>query len=656
MADFETDFEDIPFELEALVNDAIGQILSHEDPQLFVSWMREHIYDYYTGPEEPPKGRFSELMARKSDQIVMDSDMARSLAANFASMIWNGIPLPSNHFRPRPMPIPKRNDRCHCGSGKKYKHCCARLPSLPSLSVNELWPIVYEKLDKDIAARAIRENRVPLDALNMIAQYYLESERPKKAVALLKPLFEGDIRKTNDDAEYALTVLCNAYDYLGYHKIKTAFLRTIIDTAPRSPLRSGAWQRQATIRMDNADADGAWVAFRNAQRDDPDSISLSVLEVQILNAQGHNEKSAERADFWVRRLRRAGLEDDEMPLNFLIEVAENPTKAFADISLEMINDAGLLLMQWLESVLERPLPKYTLSNGMVDVDLDDADIAEANVMVLQTPGKLRKLELAWHRIYLVEKPFSVHEIPFQQDDPWEVIGELEWSGWLQRNPAAFDSLDILDDLATALIVHPQFGARWLNDSLLKPILQRAEAILEKVFLAAGETKLDWVMPENRPALRSLSRLVNLAIMLGEDDESLRGAQRMISINPHDNHGYRKIVMNQLIHESRDEEALRLAENFPNDNHPEIAFGRVLALYRLGRREEAEAALGESLELLGKIPRYLLANRVKKPSLNPERVVFGGDDQAWHYREEMRGVWQSTPGALDWLKKAKKAFS
>ncbi|MCZ6560273.1 MAG: SEC-C metal-binding domain-containing protein [Gammaproteobacteria bacterium] len=656
MANFDTDLNEIPFELEALVSDAVGQILSHENPQLFVNWMREHIYDYYTGPEELPEGRFSELMARNSDQIVMDSDMARSLAANFASMIWNGVPLPSNLFRPRPMPTPKRNDRCHCGSDKKYKNCCARLPSLPSLSTNELWPIVYEKLDKDIAAGAIRENRVPLDALNMIAQDYLESEQPKKAVALLKPLFEGEVHKTNDDAEFALTLLCNAYDYLGHHRVKIAFLRAIIDTVPRSPLRSGAWQRQATIRMDNGDPDGAWLAFRNAQRDDPDSISLSVLEVQILNAQGHNEKSAERADFWIRRLRRAGLGDDEMPLNFLIEVAKNPSKAFADISLEMINDAGLLLRQWLESVLERPLPTYTLSDSMAASDPDDAQMVEVKVRALQTPDKLRRLELDWHGIYPMDKPFSLHEIPFEQDDPWEVIEELEWSGWLQRNPAAFDSLDILDDLATALIVHPQFGARWLNDTLFNPILQRAEAILEKVLVVAGEPRLDWIIPENRPALRSLSRLVNLAIMMGENDEIERCAQRMISINPNDNHGYRLIVMNQLIHESRDREALQLAESFPNDSHPEVAFGRVLALYRLGRVKEAEAALGESLELLDKIPRYLLAKRIKKPTLDPEGVVFGGDDQAWYYRKEMRAVWQSTPGALDWLKKTKKTFS
>jgi hypothetical protein len=116
-----------------------------------------------------------------------------------------------------------------------------------------------------------------------------------------------------------------------------------------------------------------------------------------------------------------------------------------------------------------------------------------------------------------------------------------------------------------------------------------------------------------------------------------------------------IVMNQLIHQNRDEQALELAERFPNDMNPEVAYGKVLALYRLGRQKEAVEALGNSLEYLGKIPRYLIAKRVKKPKLTPDRTMLGGDDQAWYYREEMRDVWLQTPGAIDWLKKAEKAF-
>jgi len=38
------------------------------------------------------------------------------------------------------------------------------------------------------------------------------------------------------------------------------------------------------------------------------------------------------------------------------------------------------------------------------------------------------------------------------------------------------------------------------------------------------------------------------------------------------------------------------------------------------------------------------------------VTFGGDDQAWIYRDEMRGVWLKTPGAIDWLKRTAKQIN
>ena len=93
----------------------------------------------------------------------------------------------------------------------------------------------------------------------MIAFYYLEVSQPKKAATLLAPLFDGNTRKTGDDAEDAMTLHCNALDDLGHKKKKIALLQKIIDTVPRSPLRSGAWQRLATIRMDKGDVDGVGV-------------------------------------------------------------------------------------------------------------------------------------------------------------------------------------------------------------------------------------------------------------------------------------------------------------------------------------------------------------------------------------------------------------
>ncbi len=385
----DTDYPDLPLRMETLIKDAIGQIVSHEDAQGFITWMRVHIQDYYTGPNVQQGRLFPDVATTNPEQVIMDPEMLRALGVTLASMIWNSTPLP--------------------------------------------------------------------------------------------PLFDGNIRKTGDDAEYALTLLCNALDDLGHKKKKIALLQKIIDTVPRSPLRSGAWQRLATIRMDNGDVDGAWEAFQHGQRDDPGSTGLGLLEVQILNAQGQNEKAGQRADFWVRQMRRAGMMDDDPPLAFMIEVARDPMGAFTDFGLESVDDAGLLLKQWLESGQDRPVPEYTIgeevlsagpggddgmsalrkqlsSHGMdeeqirqalddlqneLDDPVDDKedDLVEEGFLSappmksLQPPPGLDKLELEWHGIYPLEKPFSVHETPTGGDDPWGILEEEAWAGWLQDHPA-----------------------------------------------------------------------------------------------------------------------------------------------------------------------------------------------------------------------------
>mgnify|MGYP002639499008 CR=1 FL=1 len=698
MTDMFSDFQDLPFNLEALIEDSVSQILKHEDPQLFVSWLRNNIEHYYTAPVTRQGSMFDSVEELHPDEVILDLDMLGKLAVNFASMIWNGMPLPSNHFKPKPIPLPGRNEPCHCGSGKKFKQCCAQLPIMSSLSANELWPLIFEKLDKKTSTQAIRENHVPTESLAVIAAEYLESDQAKKAVMILAPLFEGEIRKTKNDAEFAMTVLCNAYDELGNKKKKINLLKTIIDSVPKSPLRSGAWQRMATIRMDSGDADGAWQAFQHAQRDDPKSLSLGLLEVQILIAQGLVEKAKQRADFWVRQMRRSGVPEDEPQMAFMIEVSMNPVEAFAEFEMDMVDDAGLLLKQWLEMVQQRPLPDYSISNedqmqqdddgmdsirnGLLSHGLDDEqvelaianmknefeegidedefpfddDLSEFIPFHLQTPASIQKIELEWHRKFPLAKPFSTHDGPFSDENPWELNTELDWSNWLMEHPQAFDSVDILDDLATALVFHPQFGSGWVYDLLMTPILQRSEAIVDRVMQAEGVTELPWIVDTNRPALRALSRQVNMAVMNAEPDEILFRSLKLLSINPTDNHGFRIFAMNQLIIAGRDEEALELADKFPEDLNPEVTFGKILVLYRLNRKKEAVQELGEALEFLHKIPRYLMAQRIKKPQLKTDSVQYGGDDQAWLYREVMRDEWINTPGALEWLKIAERAFS
>ncbi len=114
-----------------------------------------------------------------------------------------------------------------------------------------------------------------------------------------------------------------------------------------------------------------------------------------------------------------------------------------------------------------------------------------------------------------------------------------------------------------------------------------------------------------------------------------------------------MLVNEYLRTGRDEKALALAEQYPNDTAPETRFGAVLALVRLRRLREAERALHTARSDLPKTAQYLLPSRIRRPrplqGTIEAAASVGGDDQAWLYRDEMRAVWQQTPGALEWLR-------
>lgn len=63
-------------------------------------------------------------------------------AVCIAQKIWISVPLSSKHFKPGAWPLPKRNEPCMCGSGRKYKQCCAHVPLPPFFEPNMAWPIL----------------------------------------------------------------------------------------------------------------------------------------------------------------------------------------------------------------------------------------------------------------------------------------------------------------------------------------------------------------------------------------------------------------------------------------------------------------------------------------------------------------------------------
>jgi tetratricopeptide (TPR) repeat protein len=242
------------------------------------------------------------------------------------------------------------------------------------------------------------------------------------------------------------------------------------------------------------------------------------------------------------------------------------------------------------------------------------------------------------------------DLPRSDHDPWVPMMADPWLTFLEGNPAAFHSVDVLDDLGAALNLLRESGLFWSTDALVEGLGRRCAGILDRALtdVPAG-SHLPWAMPQNRAALRMESRLGMALISTRREADAFEQEMRLLRLNPGDNHGVRASVMNRLLSAGRDEEAVALAERYPDDAIVEVAYGSVLALYRLGRHADALAALETARNMSPKVVDYLVRGRVRKPSLDGHYLRHGGDDEAWYYREHMREIWVAVPGLLAWLK-------
>ena len=217
--------------------------------------------------------------------------------------------------------------------------------------------------------------------------------------------------------------------------------------------------------------------------------------------------------------------------------------------------------------------------------------------------------------------------------------------WLRQHPQALDSLTILDDLATLLATAQyRLGAsnRWH-----RRVLSRGAQIVLKHWQPERGGKLPWVLEANRPTLRLLTSFVQEVTEDWEDAHMEPAVRLYLHMNPDDQHNFRGTFVNRLLAEGRDADVLACTKRIANDRSAGTRYGEVLALYRLGRLEEAKTCLDQAVAYLPLVPKYLLRERIRPP-----RKRLGGDasekEQAWQYRQNMYTVWKETEGALDWL--------
>lgn len=604
-----------------MISIAVGVAIRREDAGAFLAWAVAAL------PWIAPQ-----LFAQAADDRA-----ARAFANVLARALWNAIPLPSNRYRPRPLPEPGRNDPCVCGSGAKYKHCCGASGLPPFVIPPEMALAALLEQTPAARLRTLPHEQLSPEVLGHVAGQWIEQGEVARAVALLEPLF-ADLARLDARAELAFDVLADAYLRLQRPKKKAALIARVLD-AQDPVLRTAALQRQCMVMADLGRYDEAWRLFSEAQRTDPDHPAFAHLEITLLLEQGRIDQAVERARFWAARLRRRPDPERAALLDFLEAVGADPHAAMMRITAARNPALARLHAQ----VAGLAAPAETFHTLMRDPD-------GCAVLVLSREGKA--LAAQWRRRF---PPLSVQLTAVQPDGPfaWDERSAARWLDFLDRTPRAFGLIEVLDDLVLALHQLPDAAMAWVQALVVEPLLQRAVRLLDLTLAAhdADAAEVPWFALENRPALRLVANLVYLHIDRRDDAGAQPLLERMVyTLNPNDNHGLRELLSDLYVRRGEYDQVLALAARYPDDHMVAPMWNRVLALYRLGRLAEASEALARARRRSPLVYRFLCADQVARPRLEPGYITHGGRDEAWHYREHHRVLWQEG-GALEWLRAA-----
>ena len=626
----EHDDEDEALRQERLLQRiVVAHLAEHEDIEASLRWAKETLpmafADVFTNPDP-----------------VMNARGAYWLARAFG----NAMPLASNGFQPKPLPEPKQDEPCPCGSGDTYADCCLWAESEwaqseRQLKPEHLWPILFECRSDAYWLRAEKAGKLPNLGLLTVAALNREHERWQPLRKLIEARLAVPSRCTDPEVAHLVDWLCDAYDHLhSTRRKKLALLRRFAEHETPA-VRGAANRRLATVLLDAGDRDAAWAAAQAARQAQPKNPETALFEMTMLVGDGEIKAAAKRARYWQQTL----AEVDDIPesvFEALDDFAEDPARAFEDTFLDEVPPLLRELLEWIDQNANRPLPR--LRWKALDAEDDDETLRDAYVPVVAR--NRRRLEEEWLAVSGMEKPFSTQPFSGAEQESWRRCGE--WVPWLRRHTHALDSVTILDDLAMLLTgAQEHLGGpsnRWVST-----VHERGEALLAKHGPPERKGKLPWVVEPNRPALRLLASFIEGKVDDWEGGRLERAMGLYLRLNPNDNHGFRCPLVNHLLTEGRDADALACADRYPNDMFVETRYGAVLALYRLGRRAEAETRLDKAKAHLPRVLRYLVPAHIRRPKVHEDRVSIGGDDQAWLYRDAMREVWAQTDGVLDWLR-------
>ncbi|MGM8930836.1 tetratricopeptide repeat protein [Salinicola halophyticus] len=606
---------------------------------MLTAWV-EQLLGFASGALEAIRANenYPTMMAWARSEGIEHCGGSLDLAQALAPLIWNQTPLVRRGFDTEPLAEPKRDEPCWCDSGRLYRDCCARV-EMPSVIPDHLmWMLSLREWRGETLKAALESRKAPAQALLEAGIVSAESGNNGRAQQILESLFVGDPdwEALQEQIEPAFEILVDLYQERGFHRKRAALVERVMADGPDF-LRGAALERLCLMHLDSGDLASAREAFQSAQRTLPDSPSLAYIEAMVLLHEGNIGKARQRAAFWWRRLSRQHHLDPDQ-LEFIAELADDPQAALAEqvIHSEQVLSGPLTALQALLHTQQRP-PRLELSHS------------DERALLYEPSAREASLYRGWA---------EACEVEIDEDaalgflgDPW--VTAPQWLQALCANPEWLDAPRVMQALTLALA--SRFGSLpWMVDTFFTPLAERYGFWLNQLEDAGGS--FSWHDADNATLLRTGLALV-IGMERGAGQEARKLAQRLLALDEEDSLGLRELVIDQLLREGRDEQALAVSEQGPEGTEMlGVQMGRVLALYRLSRHDDALGVLREVCSSNPYILPVLCEDRPRPARLGEDMPEPGTRAEAWQYRQLMRDQWVASDGALDWLSQQRRSLA
>ncbi len=610
--------------LNNMLDEAIRRVIGGEPLSSFCAWFVAEL-DSALGPSDDP--------------LAGNADYGHRLRITMARHFWRDVPMPNNRWRTQSLPKVERNDRCYCGSGRKYKQCCVDLADMPPvLNAEHALGLVLASIPPaQLSVAALRQ--VPPAGLAIAAMAMRDEFGDAAVAAMLEPLFLDPVGldARHDDA---FEVLMDVLISLGQETRREQLVQAVSQSSDKV-LATSARCRRVSMLADRGEYAPAWALFYETQRLSPNDPQLLHLELLTLLSEGRNQEARARAPLLAARARKLGFHElaqtlTDIGLKGLVAAAELPSD---DEDLDEEERSWTELLRSVPATFDEV---HCRSLYVVE-QLPPPDGQTESVLQLRAGKSLQAIEKRWRKAYPVAVPMMTDldaDADAILDDPQGVMD------FLAKYPDAWLSVKVQDDLLLAAReITDMSGAQNLF-SAARVLAAHAVAVCRAV-LGDDRGKVIWGMLESRPFLRVIAQ----AIIFARDahDEAATDAlmRWALALNPHDNHGWREPVIGRALAMGQAEEALVWLDRYPNDMPP-ADHQRALAHFMLGDVVAAEAILRAAHGVVPAMVEALLPELLDAPPADEgPGMVIGGAEQAYDYRSLMRPVWVRTR-ALAWL--------